>query len=354
MKTKILLVGGFLGAGKTTLLWEAASRLVGRGQKVALITNDQASELVDSALLRETGLTVAEVSGSCFCCNFNGFVDAIAKARAGAPDVILAEPVGSCADLSATILQPLKKFYGAELSVAPFTVLADPARLRPVLDGGNGDLHEDAAYIFRKQLEEADVILLTKNDLRDDEDLEQRVRKAFPGTDVRRISCVSGEGIDAWLDAEMSGVGAGLHLLEIDYDRYAHGEAVLGWLNGTVDVSGSNVDWDAYAARLMSELQARLVGIPVGHVKIFVGNGEAFTVGNFAGDGRVSLRYKAGSGDCARVTVNARVQTTPEALDGIVRAALAAANGPCTCTERAWRFLQPGRPAPTHRFAEII
>ena len=87
MKTRIMLVGGFLGAGKTTLLWEAASRLVGRGQKVALITNDQASELVDSALLLQTGLTVAEVSGSCFCCNFHGFADSIAKVRAGAPDV---------------------------------------------------------------------------------------------------------------------------------------------------------------------------------------------------------------------------------------------------------------------------
>jgi G3E family GTPase len=26
MKTRLILVGGFLGAGKTTLLWEAAQR----------------------------------------------------------------------------------------------------------------------------------------------------------------------------------------------------------------------------------------------------------------------------------------------------------------------------------------
>ena len=315
MKTKILLVGGFLGAGKTSLLWEAASRLTARGMKVALITNDQASELVDSAFLLQTGLTIAEVSGSCFCCNFHGFADSIAKVRAEAPDVILAEPVGSCADLSATILQPLKKFYGQEFSLAPFSVLADPVRLRTILDGDNGDLHEDAAYIFRKQLEEADEILLTKSDLHTDDGLEERIRAAFPDTDVHRISSLTGEGVDAWLERALTGTEAGLRLLDIDYDRYAHGEAVLGWLNGTVELRGSDVDWDDYTRLLMKELQQRLSEIPVGHVKIFVGNGKAFTVGNLTGDGRVSLRYKAGRSDCVHVTVNARVQTSPKAMD---------------------------------------
>ena len=354
MKTKILLVGGFLGAGKTSLLWEAASRLTVRGMKVALITNDQASELVDSAFLLQTGLTIAEVSGSCFCCNFNGFADSIAKVRAEAPDVILAEPVGSCADLSATILQPLKKFYGQELSLAPFSVLADPVRLRPILDGDNGDLHEDAAYIFRKQLEEADEILLTKSDLHTDDGLEERIRAAFPDTDVHRISSLTGEGVDAWLERALTGTEAGLRLLDIDYDRYAHGEAVLGWLNGTVELRGSDVDWDDYTRLLMKELQQRLSEIPVGHVKIFVGNGKAFTVGNLTGDGRVSLRYKAGRSDCVNVTVNARVQTSPKALDRIIRAAFGAAGVPFTTTERVWHFLRPGRPAPTYRFAEIV
>ncbi|MEI8376830.1 MAG: GTP-binding protein, partial [Planctomycetota bacterium] len=49
MKTRLILVGGFLGAGKTTMLWEASRRLVERGLRVGLITNDQAPELVDTA-----------------------------------------------------------------------------------------------------------------------------------------------------------------------------------------------------------------------------------------------------------------------------------------------------------------
>ena len=76
-KTKLIIVGGFLGAGKTTLLWETAKLFMDKGLKVGLITNDQAPELVDSAILKLSGLSVAEVSGSCFCCNFNGFTNAI-------------------------------------------------------------------------------------------------------------------------------------------------------------------------------------------------------------------------------------------------------------------------------------
>jgi G3E family GTPase len=49
---RLILVGGFLGAGKTTLLHGAATRLVTRGFRVGLITNDQAPDLVDTRLLR--------------------------------------------------------------------------------------------------------------------------------------------------------------------------------------------------------------------------------------------------------------------------------------------------------------
>lgn len=75
--TRLILVGGFLGAGKTTLLWEAAQRIINSGQRVGLITNDQAPELVDTALLSRNDVKVAEVSGSCFCCNFDGLINAM-------------------------------------------------------------------------------------------------------------------------------------------------------------------------------------------------------------------------------------------------------------------------------------
>ncbi len=73
-----------------------------------------------------------EVSGSCFCCNFPGFMAAVQALIDQGAEIIIAEPVGSCTDLSATILQPIKAQY-PELDLAPLTVLADPERVREVL-----------------------------------------------------------------------------------------------------------------------------------------------------------------------------------------------------------------------------
>ncbi|MBM4165271.1 MAG: cobalamin synthesis protein P47K, partial [Lentisphaerae bacterium] len=129
MQTKLILVGGFLGSGKTTLLWEAARRLTGRGHSVGLVTNDQAPDLVDTAFLSRSGAGVQEVSGSCFCCNFGGFINAVKSLIDQQADIIIAEPVGSCTDLSATILQPVKDQHPA-IDLAPLTVLADPGRVR--------------------------------------------------------------------------------------------------------------------------------------------------------------------------------------------------------------------------------
>src|SRR4051794_17000415 len=121
-KPKLVLIGGFLGSGKTTLMAQAGKRLAEKGKRVGLITNDQAADLVDTELLKQTGLDVKEVAGACFCCKFD---DLIAKGdeflAEGKPDVLLSEPVGSCTDLSATVLQPIKKFFSERFHAAPYS-----------------------------------------------------------------------------------------------------------------------------------------------------------------------------------------------------------------------------------------
>ena len=77
-KSRIILIGGFLGSGKTTLMHRVAAMLSENGTKVGLITNDQATALVDTGYLeRSAGTFTEEVSGSCFCCNFPGLEGAI-------------------------------------------------------------------------------------------------------------------------------------------------------------------------------------------------------------------------------------------------------------------------------------
>src|SRR5437899_1756159 len=85
----VALVGGFLGAGKTTAIIVLAERLKARGLISAVITNDQAPNLVDSTVLRSAGHVVEEVAGGCFCCKFTDFLEAMENGARCEPDVLL-------------------------------------------------------------------------------------------------------------------------------------------------------------------------------------------------------------------------------------------------------------------------
>ncbi len=360
--TRLILVGGFLGSGKTTLLWEAAQKVMQSGKRVGLITNDQAPELVDTAILSRNDVNVAEVNGSCFCCNFPGLIDATKKLKKEAEaDVIIAEPVGSCTDLSATIVQPLKENLRGELLVSPLTVLADPTRLSDILNGGNAGLHPSAAYIYKKQLEESDIILISKTDTISPEALSLLTEKAklhFPDSEVLTVSSVSGEGMEEWLEKVQNSNEAGKRLVEVDYDVYAEGEAVLGWLNSTIELSGNSVDWDAFARELMQSLSQQFdkMGASVGHVKILLESGEQYIVSNLTGlNDTLTFRQSIGTSNNARLTVNIRVEMTPEMLEKVVNSTLHEISGTAVKQKVvAHRCLSPGRPNPTYRFAYVV
>lgn len=359
--TRLILVGGFLGAGKTTLLWEAAQRIMNQGKRIGLVTNDQAPELVDTVFLSRDEVKVAEVSGSCFCCNFNGLIDALKQVRVEADaDVIIAEPVGSCTDLSATIMQPLKKNKKGGLVVSPLTVMADPLRLTDILNGGLAGLHASAAYIFRKQLEESDIILISKTDLLSSielEKLKERVELNFPDSEVMIISTITGLGIDEWLNEVMNRTDAGQRLVEVDYDIYAEGEAVLGWLNTTVRLSGEPTDWNTFAQQLMKglSLQFDSRNASVGHVKMMLEANDNYLTGNLTGNGEtLNFRGSAGIGTQASLTLNARVEMSPEALEQIVREALESCRGSLEAKIIDLRCLSPGYPNPTFRFNRVV
>jgi len=364
-QTRLIFVGGFLGAGKTTLLWEAARRLAARGQRVGLITNDQAPNLVDTGLLAQQGFEVLEVAGSCFCCNFNALIDAAVGLKKDIQaDVLIGEPVGSCTDLSATILQPLKDRYRQEFVLPPLSVLADPARVRQVLSGDATAMHPDAAYIFHKQLEEADIIVVNKVDLLSSTErvaLHGMLADQFPGRSVRFISAQTGEGVDEWIDAVLTGRVAGERITTVDYDRYARGEAVLGWLNATCNLSATSgtVDWQGFCRELLESFKDEFAkrAASVGHVKIMLSTPHGTLAGNLTrSDAEVSVRNRlTDSSPEARLVVNARVEMTPESLEQIVRTTLSqAASTQVVARIDHLRSLSPGRPVPTYRYVSIV
>jgi len=357
-RTRLIFIGGFLGAGKTTLLYELTRILTGRGKKVGLITNDQAPELVDTKILETANVNIAEVTGSCFCCDFKALRRAIGDVGLNMEaDIIIAEPVGSCTDLSATLINPIKDIMKSEVIVTPLTVLADPKRLEAVLSEDTSEIHPSAAYIIRKQLEESDIIAITKTDLYTNEEinqLKQKLLTVFPECEIVTISSKTGDGVREWLEMILHRSHAGNRIVPIDYDRYAEGEAVLGWLNSRVSLEGGNVDWDAYTRSFMQNLASRIDSrnLNVGHIKTIVEKGDMYIAANLTGKSdTLNFRWSAGSGDYAEMTINARVEMPPADLEELFRETLKMTyDSGVSAQIRVLRCISPGYPRPSYRY----
>ncbi|MCI1328673.1 MAG: CobW-like GTP-binding protein [Lachnospiraceae bacterium] len=355
--TKLIIVGGFLGAGKTSLLMSAAELLKKRGIPVGLVTNDQADGLVDTAYLEGNGNIVAEVSGSCFCCNFPGFMDAVKSVtkRIGG-GVTLAEPVGSCTDLSMTILQPLKEKYADVADTAPLTVLGDPKRLRRNIK----DRKIGENYIPSCQFDEADIILISKIDLLSEEELDDLIRDtedAWPDAKVMAVSVRENRGVEEWLDAVLAGTAAGKNRADVDYDVYAAGEASYGWLNASCTFDGASFDFDRAAEKLLELLAETFDGkhLEVGHVKFLLDSGEAEWIGNLTGRKETGTLRKCGHvSEEKKLVVNARVEAAPLELQNMVLKAVNEVFREANVTGTEVRTLIPGRPNPTYRYDYIV
>ena len=243
-KARYVMIGGFLGAGKTTAVARLARHLTDQGLRVGLITNDQGRELVDTLTLRAQGFETTEILGGCFCCRFNSLIEASQKLSTKArPDVFIAEPVGSCTDLVATVTYPLRRLYGNDFTVAPVSVMVDPIRALRILGvEKGGGFSEKVAYIYAKQLEEADLIVINKCDLIDAARLEKltaALKAKFPRPGVLAVSARQGAHLDTWLGRLTQETQPTRQTMEVDYDLYADGEALMGWLNCTVQFTST-------------------------------------------------------------------------------------------------------------------
>ncbi|AKH86682.1 hypothetical protein AA958_10990 [Streptomyces sp. CNQ-509] len=390
------VVGGFLGAGKTTTLAALTRELRARGRRVALVANDQGDDLVDTRLAEAAAGWAGEVTGGCFCCRFEDLLDVVTRAveEYGA-DTVLAEAVGSCTDLQATVVRPLRQRYGTRFRVAPLLTVVDPARFAALGRAGEADL----AYLFDRQLADADVIALNKADAVDPA-LSAAVRTALaslhPGRPLLTYSARTGTGLPA-LAETLTGpadavrhpapadptapAGPAVHAdsaapatprvtaapgasagrdrdrdLVIDYDRYAAAEARLAWLNHTAEVraphSAAGFPSARWAATLLAELTAGAA--LVGHVKVHLTAPDGRTTkASAVGDGRApAVDADGGAMRSAQAVVNARLACPAAELDAALAAAVRAADaaaGAATTAAAPPAAFHPACPRPVHR-----
>jgi hypothetical protein len=346
----VIVVGGFLGAGKTTLLLAAARELERRGMRCAVVLNDQGDDLVDSQFASLHDVAGGEVTGGCFCCRFSELISVMDELRSHAPDVIFAEPVGSCTDISATTLQPLRE-YSERYQLAPYTVLVDPQRGWQLLQQ---DADADMRFLFAKQLEEADLICFTKAD----EQPDYPYLELAGGRPVRQLSAKTGDGVAAWLDEMLSGaLHAGSRILDIDYERYAAAEAALAWLNLRVDLQpASPMPPACLLGPLLERLDRELTesGIVIVHLKAMMQGPTGYIKAAICGNGqepRLEGNLTASATQQLTLLLNLRAVGDAEDVQSIVTACLENVNA--TLGELQISCFHPAPPKPERRIGEV-
>ena len=189
----VTVLSGFLGAGKTTLLNHLLNQ---RGQqRLAVIVNDMSEVNIDAALVQqEVSLNYAEermiqMSNGCICCTLREdlLIEVARLAREGRFDALVIESSGIAEPLPIAETFTFEDDDGQRLS--------DIARLDTmvtVVDGASFlDLYRNAqslqeageslgeedernvADLLVDQIEFCDVLLISKSDLIDDEQLSE-------------------------------------------------------------------------------------------------------------------------------------------------------------------------------------
>ena len=163
--------------------------------------------------------------------------------------------------------------------------------------------------------------------------------------------------MSAWFDAVLDGESVEKATMQLDYDTYAEGEALLGWLNSTIAVTASQpFDANAVLLRLAADIQARVTqaGGEIAHLKMTLeSHGQLSVVSVVGSHDEPDLRESIFDAvDGGALVLNLRAELCPESLSSLVAAALSAENqvasGAQLTREHEERF-RPARPTPTHR-----
>ena len=176
----IYLVTGFLGAGKTTFMKNLIKLF--SNSKIAIIVNDFASEGVDGAVLEKEGFVTKEiVDGSIFCvCRSDKFIDAILEMKNLDVDYLLVESSGladpfGMSEIMGIIdkLEPKKYHYSGSIC------LVDAVNFNKIFQTAN---------VIKNQIQGADLIIVNKIDLSEDNDVDELILKL---KQINNLACIT-------------------------------------------------------------------------------------------------------------------------------------------------------------------
>jgi len=354
---KLFLVNGFLGSGKTTAITGACNILMKNQVGVGVIFNDQGDKLVDTLFAKGQNVPSAQVVNGCFCCNYEQFITSIVELEKRIkPEILFAESVGSCTDLVATVIKPLKE--SGNLFDQVITVIAD-ATMLPVLLKGSMIFDKDVTYIYHKQLEEADIILVTKTDLlpagilagvKDD------FISRYPYKQILFINSFNNDDLARWLDMlNNHNIATRRKSLDIDYDVYVAGEAALAWFDQELEIISTEKNAREIAVSLINKIYSAIThdNLEIGHLKFFLEDAESPLKVSFTSMSRTNYfdHLPRIQKHTQKLLINARVQTSPPRLETIIFSTISSIKDlyRCNINSGSLRTFKPGFPTPVHR-----
>lgn len=352
--TKIAIIGGFLGAGKTTTIIELGKRLSKLGKRIGIITNDQGEMLVDTKIVRDFGFTSTEVLHGCFCCRFSDFIASAQEILEETnPDIILAEPTGSCMDIPATVHEPLRRFY-KNFKIAPSIVIVDATsvlKLSEKLFSSTSPM----GYLISNQIQQAEILAVNKIDLISShqfEEVKDILKKLNPTNEILAISAKDGIGLDDLIERILYREYKVCSYPEVDYKIYGAAESELGWFNGEWRVTGKfQVKKFIEEILLLTAQKIEVVNGKIAHIKLYFSDGRNSTKVSMVEDIQFlgKIPDEAEKGD---IVINARVKIDPAQLSECILSSLEeAASKHYVKTERVKiESFSPPQPQPSYRF----
>ena len=214
---RFAVVSGFLGSGKTTLMMALTKQGKRDGVCVHMISNDLGNQsLADHRYASLSGCPSSELVGECICYQTENLVEHLHSLyeEQGA-QLVLSDIPGFGVGALEHVYHTLNSSYPDFCTLAPFTVVTEPERVRQLMKDEAGDL----AYLLDTQLVEADLIVLNKQDLVSEDELKEMcgyLEKKYPAAQVLAVSAVSGEGLHELLQA-LTEQEASMHRPDIGY-----------------------------------------------------------------------------------------------------------------------------------------
>lgn len=276
-------MSGFLGAGKTTTMIALAEHMDENYGKTAIIANDLGANLVDTSLTQTSGCTVVEIGNDCICYQMDNTIDQIRRLRDKENAVFVMSDIPGCGVGALDhVYHTLHKEHEEEFKLSPFTVLVDPERLRMIMpEKADINLPDELVYLLKLQLEEADLIVLNKIDLLDDETIQRYMgflKEACPDIPCMAISAKKRIGIAELAEYLTTHTTELKNFSVRNNHEFEAAESKLTWYNRRVYFktnSGEKVDCNAVVDDIIESIRMSLIerkrNVP--HLKTFATSG---------------------------------------------------------------------------------